>query len=201
MIYLYSGTPGSGKSTHAAQTILDAVARKHPPHIIVNFEVNADILGDKMRLIRYVPNYELSVEFLKRASRELFGDRRVSEGEILLVIDEAQLIFSPMVWQKTFSDGWQTFFTQHRKFGFDIILITQVDRMLNRSIRGLIEYEYIHRKVKNLGGFWGWFLSLVIGRFYVVETWYQVRNLRTGGHGIKYSKRAFQLFDTFKSWE
>lgn len=201
MIYLYSGTPGSGKSTHAAQEILDAVRRKRPPHIIVNFELNLDILGDKAYLVKYVPNYALTVDFLKRASKELFGDERVKEGEILLVIDEAQLIFSPMVWQKTFEEGWQTFFTQHRKFGYDIILITQIDRMLNRSIRGLIEYEFIHRKVRNLGGFWGPVLSLIIGRFYVVETWYQVRNLRTGGHGIRYSKEAFQLFDTFKSWD
>lgn len=199
MIYLYSGTPGSGKSTHAAQTILDAVRKGK--YVLANFEVNLDVLGDKAELFTHVPNYKLTVKYLQDYSKGKFQGKRIVEGAILLVVDEAQLLFSPMAWQSTYAQGWLGFFTQHRKYGFDIVLITQIDRMLNRQIRGLIEYEYIHRKVRNLGGFWGVVLSLFIGRFYCVETWYQVRNLRTGGHAMWYSKRAFQLFDTFKSWE
>ena len=199
MIYLYSGTPGSGKSTHAAQTILDAVRKGR--RVLANFEVNLDVLGDKAGLFTHVPNYGLTVKYLQTYSKRVFDGRRIVEGGILLVVDEAQLLFSPMAWQNTYAQGWLGFFTQHRKYGFDIVLITQIDRMLNRQIRGLIEYEYIHRKVRNLGGFWGVVLSLFIGQFYCVETWYQVRNLRTGGHAMWYSKRAFQLFDTFKSWE
>ena len=35
-----------------------------------------------------------------------------------------------------------------------MILIAQFDRMLDRQIRSVIEYEHIHRKVKNIG-VWG----------------------------------------------
>ena len=199
MVTLYSGTPGSGKTTHAAQTILDAVRRGTV--VIANFEVNLSVLGDKAAQFHYVPNCDLTVKFLRDFAAKTFGGRRIKEGGILLVVDEAQLIYNPMSWQKTHMDGWLSFFTQHRKYGYDIVLITQVDRMLNRNVRGIIEYEYIHRKVRNLGGFWGWFLSIFVGQFYVIETWYQVRNLRTGGHAMRYSKQAFKLFDTFKSWE
>lgn len=199
MVYLYSGTPGSGKSTHAAQVILDSVRRGVV--VIANFEVNLPVLGDKAGQFVYVPNHRLTVQYLRDFASRYFGDERIREGGILLVVDEAQLLFSPMMWQQTYAQGWLSFFTQHRKYGYDVILITQVDRMINRQVRGIIEYEFIHRKVRNLGGFWGWFLSIFIGQFYCVETWYQVRNLRTGGHAMYYSKRAFQLFDTFKSWD
>ena len=199
MIYLYSGTPGSGKSTHGAQTILDSVERKIT--VIANFEVNLEILGKYADYFHYVENYKLTPDFLRKFAEGVAGGRRVREGSILLMIDEAQLLFSPMEWQKLYAKGWLGFFTQHRKYGYDIVLITQVDRMIARQVRGLIEYEYIHRKVRNLGGFWGLFLSFLIGQFYVVETWYQVRNLKTGGHSMRYSKKAFQLFDTFKNWD
>lgn len=199
MVYLYSGTPGSGKSTHAAQTILDSVRKGVV--VIANFEVNLPVLGDNAGQFYYCPNDRLTVAYLQNFSKRLFKGKRVREGGILLVVDEAQLLFSPMLWQQTYAQGWLSFFTQHRKYGYDIILVTQVDRMINRQVRGIIEYEYIHRKVRNLGGFWGLILSIFIGQFYCVETWYQVRNLRTGGHAMYYSKKAFQLFDTFKSWE
>lgn len=199
MIYLYSGTPGSGKSTHAAQTILDTVRRGRK--VVANFEVNLEVLGQRAKLYRYVPNHELSPKMLTDYARQVFSGRRVVEGEILLVIDEAQLLYSPIMWQQTHAQGWLAWYTQHRKYGYDVVLITQIDRMLNRQIRGLIEYEYIHRKVRNLGGFWGWLFGVFLGQFYAIETWYPVRNLRTGGHAMRYSKEAFKLFDTFKSWE
>ena len=201
MVYLYSGTPGSGKSTHAAQSILEAVRGQAPKWVLANFEVNLEILRDRKDYFRYVPNNELTVDNLCRFSKSVFQGKRIIEGGILLVVDEAQLLFSPMAWQNTWAQGWLGFFTQHRKYGYDIILITQVDRMLNRQIRGIIEYEYIHRKVRNIGGFWGFVLSFFLGQFYCVETWYAVRDLRTGGHPMYYSKNAFKLFDTFKSWE
>ena len=40
MIYLYTGTPGSGKSYHAAQVVDRALHRNIP--VIANFEVNPD---------------------------------------------------------------------------------------------------------------------------------------------------------------
>ena len=36
-------------------------------------------------------------------------------------------------------NAWVTFFSQHRKLGFNIILITQSDRMLDKQIRSLVE--------------------------------------------------------------
>lgn len=199
MIYLYSGTPGSGKSLHAAQSILDAVRKKKT--VLANFEVNRDALKKSSHYFEYVPNEKLSPELLIEVSKGVFYEKPLKEGEILLVLDEAQLILNPMQWQDTYAQGWLSFFTQHRKYGFDVILIAQFDRMINRQVRSLIEYEYTHRKVSNFGGFWGLFLPLLIGQFYMIEGWYPCKNIRTGGKSVHYGKRAFELYDTFKSWD
>ena len=37
------------------------------------------------------------------------------------------------------------FFSQHRKLGYRVILVAQFSEMIDKQIRALIEYEYIHR--------------------------------------------------------
>lgn len=59
MIFLYSGTPGSGKSLHTADVILHGLQRGRP--IICNFDVAHDIKGRKY--FTYCPNEKLSPEF------------------------------------------------------------------------------------------------------------------------------------------
>lgn len=49
-------------------------------------------------LFRYVPNNDLTPDMLYEASRAHFKGRKVKEDEILLVIDEAQLVFNSRTW-------------------------------------------------------------------------------------------------------
>ena len=102
--------------------------------------------------------------------------RRVREGEILLVIDEAQLLFNSREWVKSDRAEWCSFFTQHRKLGYEVVLVAQFDRMLDRQIRSLIEYEWIHRKVSNFGNK-GKIMSLFCGGrlFVAVKVWYPLK--------------------------
>ena len=80
MIFLYSGTPGSGKSLHTADVILHGLQRGRP--IICNFDVAHDIKGRKY--FTYCPNEKLSPEFLIQYSKEskrrchIAGNRRMS---------------------------------------------------------------------------------------------------------------------------
>ena len=198
MIVLYSGTPGSGKSLDCARTIYNWL--RLGKTVLCNFQVNVDnikLRGKKD--IRYIPNHELEPDSLVAIAREHFEGRRVKEDSILLIIDEAQLLFNSRDWTMKGRERWTWFFTTHRHFGYFILLCAQFDRMLDRQIRGLIEYEFIHRKVSNIG--WrGWFLSLVMmapGMLFVkVKVWYPMKE-KVGSEFYRCQKKYYSLYDTF----
>lgn len=206
MIDLYSGTPGSGKSLHVAQKLYYRLRGQKP--CICNFEINSDrVMTRRQRkkkapyLFRYVPNDKLTPEFLIEFARMYFAGRKVMEDTITLVIDECQLLFNARDWNKPDRKGWLSFFTQHRKYGYHIILVAQFDQMLDKQIRSLVEYEYIHRKMSNFG--WrGWILSILFGgnTFVAVKVWYPM-NQKVGSDIYHARRKYYRIYDTFLDFE
>ena len=174
MIKLFSGTPGSGKSLHTAEKIYYALRAGRP--VICNFDVNlAFVQGRRSRQLnfQYWPNDQITVDQLTSFAAAYFEHRRMREDWILLILDEAQLLFNAREWDAKGRKEWLSFFTQHRKYGYEIILVAQFDRMLDRQIRSLIEYEYIHRKVSNFGVWGKVFSAVFLGKLFVaVQMWY-----------------------------
>lgn len=203
MVKLFSGTPGSGKSLHTAEKIYYALRAGRP--VLANFEINLGFVQGKRQRRRklkfvYLPNDRLTVAALTDFSQAYFKKHRVREDHILLVIDEAQLIFNAREWNQNGRSDWLRFFTEHRKYGYEIVLVAQFDRMLDRQIRAVIEYEYIHRKVSNFG-VWGKIFSLVaFGKLFVaVQMWYPLHE-RIGAEWFVCRPRFFRLYDTFKDF-
>lgn len=193
MISLYSGTPGSGKSLHIAQVIYDR-SRFHRP-TLGNFDVRNDLLPDSDTYL-YVPNEELTYDFLVSFSVSYFRQHKYKEGSILVIIDEAQLLFNSREWNKADRFGWIKFFTQHRKLGYNIIMVSQFDKMLDKQIRCLFEYEYIHRKISNFG--WkGKLVSVWTGNrlFLAVKFWYPLKT-KVGQESFLYKRKYGELYDT-----
>ena len=197
MIRLYSGTPGSGKSLHNAKDVINRSRFGKP--IIGNFP--ADLSRFKKANYTYVPNYELTPEFLINYSRKFFEGKRIKEGAILLVIDECQLMFNSRDWQQKGRNEWLSFFSQHRKYGYDVTLIAQFDRMIDKQLRGLIEYEYIHRKLSNYG-FGGKIMSLLFGgnTFVVVQMWYPLK-VKISSDFVHARKYYYSIYDTFGTFQ
>lgn len=199
MIYLYSGTPGSGKSLHQAEEIYYILRAGKP--VLANFEVNTSIVKTShLGEFYYISNEILSPELLIKYSQIYFRDHKFKEGQIRLFIDEAQLLFNAREWSKAGRKEWLSFFTQHRKYGYDIYLVAQFDRMIDRQIRSLIEYEVIHRKVKNFGR-WGTFFNLVAGGnlFVAVTMWYPMHE-RLSSTWYKGNKKYFELYNTYNTF-
>jgi hypothetical protein len=197
MISLYSGTPGSGKSLHCARTIKNWSRLGYP--VIGNFPV--DLSMHKRAAYTYCPNDEMTPDFLINYSRQRFGSKAPKEGSILLVIDECQLLFNAREWQQNGRAKWLSFFTQHRKLGYDIILIAQFDRMIDRQIRSLIEYEFIHRKMSNFG--WqGKLMSLFFGgkTFIVVKMWYPLHE-KIGSEIFHARKNLYRIYDSYATFD
>lgn len=197
MIRLYSGTPGSGKSLHNARDVINRSRFGKP--VIGNFP--CDLSRFKKANYTYVPNYKLTPDYLINYSRTFFQGKKIKEGAILLVIDECQLMFNSRDWQQKGRSDWLSFFSQHRKYGFDVTLIAQFDRMIDRQIRGVIEYEFIHRKLSNYG-FGGKLMSLLFGgsTFVVVEMWYPLK-LKIGSDFVHARKYYYSIYDTFGTFQ
>jgi len=199
VIHLYSGTPGSGKSLHTARDIRDALRIRKMP-VIANFDVNHS-LRNYDRLFTYLPNDRLDPSFLEDFARNWFAGRKVREDSILLVIDEAQLVFNSRAWQHGQRMDWIQFFSQHRHFGYKVVLIAQFDRMIDRQIRSLIEIETNHRKLGNFG-MKGLILSLPFrGRLFLGVSYYYGLKEKVGTCWLLPRRAYFKVYDSYNRFE
>lgn len=197
MIFLYSGTPGSGKSLHQADRIYWRLRTKKP--VIANYQINTNLFKKKVPFI-YLPNDLMNPEELIKISQAYFENHKFKEGALACYIDECQLLFNAREWQQKGRNEWLSFFTQHRKYGYDIYLVAQFDRMIDKQIRSLIEYEFIHRKVSNFGKF-GKVINILTGGglFVSVEVWYPLKEV-IGHEFFHYKKLYGNLYNSYNTF-
>ena len=212
MIYFYSGRPGSGKSLHCTKMI-DQYHKKGK-HVICNFEVNENFWKKKhckknkhtgeLGIIEELSNEQLTIDFLmdfanKNHERNARG--QIKEKQTLLIIDECQTMFNSRSWNQKGRSEWVIFFTQHRKFGYTVILVSQHKDLIDKQIRHIFQHDYEHRNVKNFKLF-GWFLALLCGGnlFFI-----PVKSMDTGKKDhteiMFASKKYYKLYDSYKIFD
>lgn len=201
IITLYSGTPGSGKSYHAAKDIIKRFSRGGG--LICNFPLAIpDNIkpADDLR-VAYWDNADITPQRLTAYAQKYH--KIGVEGQTLVVIDEAQVIFNCREFSATDRKDWVKFFTQHRKLGFNMLLITQWDRMLDRQIRVLIENEVKHRKLNNYGFGGGLLQLLTFGStwFIAIEYWYGGNKLLLSREIFRYSPKVSRIYDSYKMFD
>jgi zona occludens toxin (predicted ATPase) len=190
VIYLYSGTPGSFKSYHAIRDIKFKL--EHGGNVIANFPVDTKKLKSKnMGKFIYKQNDELTYKFL--VDFALKNHKKGKEAQTLLIIDECQGMFNPREYQRKDRKDYNTFFSQHRKLGYNIILVTQNDRLIDRQIRCQLEYEVKHRKVNN----YKIFMFLPFKLCACITYWYGVRE-KVSTEFFIFNKRIAQLYDSYE---
>ncbi len=173
MIEVAQGTPGSGKS---AVAVARAIAHLRKGGVVAaNFALVEGWAMDVARktfLGRFSPSYayDLACSLHSRfhyvnslpAIRKVFPkvdavglnaskEGKYMEGQGLLLIDEAQLVFNSrnsMSGSKNLD--WIEFFTQHRKLGWNVILIAHNIEMIDSQIRPLAEYESRFRNLQKV---------------------------------------------------
>ena len=90
-VVMYTGTPGSGKSYHAAEVVDRALRRKIP--VIANFQVNLNPKKHKGEFV-YIPTLEMTVDKFKQYAQEHFDSSKRDEHQGVIIIDEAQIPFN-----------------------------------------------------------------------------------------------------------
>lgn len=196
MIYLYSGTPGSGKSLHATYDIYTRLLLGK--HCIANFPIDFTCRkGRKLKKDRflYLPNEDISVRTLIKESLRVSQQKGFKENNILWVVDEAGCVWNSRQFQNRDRLEWIRFFSQHRHFGYNIILVSQTERMLDRQIRGLIEYEVEHRKANNFK----LFKLLPFPVFISIERWHSV-NEKIESNFFMYNRQKAKLYNSYATY-
>ncbi|KNY25685.1 zonular occludens toxin domain-containing protein [Pseudobacteroides cellulosolvens] len=226
MIYLNSGTPGSGKSLNVARDIMFKLRRGH--NVISNFPINLEIVKFKpikniilkiARLFKkeekvkeklqgkleykigkflYIDNSKLNPTLLVCFAKH--NHKKGREGQTLLIIDECPVIFNPREYSRKDRPNWIKFFQLHRHLGYNVILIAQNDRLIDRQIRAFIEYNCKHRKINNFGTV-GMIISLLqLKAFVVVTYWYGV-NEKCGIQFFTFKKMYSNLYDSYSAFD
>ncbi|SFT00864.1 zonular occludens toxin domain-containing protein [Paenibacillus sp. 453mf] len=202
MISLYTGSVGSGKSYHATDLGLQWIKRKH---VIANFPIKPPSRAPKFiakqwqkKLTRWTYWNDFSVEMLIAYSIEngWYG----KESQCLVIIDEAGIMFNSRDWQteRESRTKWIKFLSQSRKFGYDFVFVCQSDRMIDKQIRGLVEYEVKHLKANN--SFFLSFLSLFkVTLFLYVYRWYQTK-LKASMRFGRYKSSVANRYDTMRTF-
>lgn len=209
MIEIYTGFVGSGKSFHVtkrATTIADAPAGKR--YVVANFPIKPkkkflakipfikNRLADQYNKPRWLfkDNSDMTVDYLIKLSDEMgwYG----KESQCLLIIDEAGIVFNSRDWNVKPAErkDWIKFFTQSRKLGYDIVLVVQDSRMLDRQIRSLCEFEVQHKKVNS----WFIFKYVPVTIFAAVSFWNGIKSMRGSLELCLYSKAVADRYDTLK---
>lgn len=207
MIYFFSGTPGSGKSLHAAK-IIDSW-RRQGKNIITNFEIN-EHFWDKRRIkklgdIIELDNNSLTVDYLLDYA-DLYHKRneqgQIIEKQTLLVVDECQTMFNSRSWNQRGRAQWVILLSQHRKLGYEVILISQNKDLVDKQIRGQFEYNFVHRNIKNFKLF-GWFLSRFIPghNFIVVSVTWMTNGKHDHAEFLFGMKKYYSLYDSYKIFD
>lgn len=202
MITLYTGSVGSGKSFHATALGLEWIKRKY---VIANYPIRPPrrILPWQRKRVaaemeRWIFEDEITPEYLIAKSIEMGWMGK--ESSCLVQIDEAGIIFNSREWQTAAKSRtkWIKFLSQSRKFGYDFVFIAQSDRMIDRQIRGLVEYDVKHLKANNSFLF-SFLFFLRITLFMYVYKWYHTNvkaNLRFG----RYKKSIAERYDTMRTF-
>ena len=194
-IYMFTGTPGSGKSYHQAESLYYANRRGLP--VIANFEVNRELLKHPNNFY-CKENIELTPEYLYKFGLDyLMLNPDAKEGSIKLFIDECGVIFNSRKWSDKDRAEWVRFMLQHRKLKYDVYLVTQFADMVDKQIRSLVEYEIIHRKLNNVGWVGRFFNVLTLGRpiFVCVNYWYPMKQ-RLSAEFVLGRKKFYGMYDT-----
>lgn len=211
-IELYTGFVGSGKSFCATKlgiNIVDAPLGKK--YVIANFPIKPKkkmlhFLYKEENKYRpldrwiYKSNEELTVDFLINKSLEMGWNKK--ESSCLLIFDEASIPFNARTYQRRDRLEWIKFLSQSRKFGYDVIFITQDARMLDKQIRHLCEYEVVHKKLNNMFAL-SWLSLLGLTVFGQVKYWNGTNARFTRGQLrlVKYSKKIAARYDTLRLFD
>lgn len=159
---MYTGTPGAGKSLDVVEKMIFAL--KHGKNVITNMLLNRDLIKD-FPGVYYYRNYDdmCPEEFVWFAikyhdifktdyvevKKKWWQKKKVDEYQTLIVIDEAPVLLGSRDFNNPNRKSWVNFFTNHRHLEYNIVIVAQHDKMIDKQIRNVMEEHVVHKCLNN----------------------------------------------------
>jgi hypothetical protein len=163
VIYAVKGRPGGGKSYYAARKAIQELmlgkcvvsnvnlrpgwAEKAAQHAYFSRmrgkSVDEIASGLSLRYHQLDPD---DTDALRELFRVRVAGERESRG--VAILDEAHNWLNARKWNDGDRSDYVAWFTQHRKLGFDVYLLSQAIESIDAQIRRLIEYYVVLRNLK-----------------------------------------------------
>lgn len=126
----------------------------------------------------------------------------IVEHQTILVLDECQHMFNNRDWRRKDRMEWVYFFREHRKYGYDVYLISQDDECIDKQIRSVFQYKVNHKSVANYKTA-GKLLALLHGGTYFVWTMsnYQMRGKDAYlCHEYFTGRKFFEFYNSYQTF-
>lgn len=189
MISVYTGFPGSGKSLHAVSLIYAHVRGK--AYVCTNILLNG--FRDNPYYIYHDFEWFNDVQNVQRLSEQHLQDKI----QLLFVIDEAQVLFDSRAWSEKNRMPWNIFFSMHRHYKTNFVLITQSYANLDRRIRANIEYQHQHVNIKNATHATHILLGWLPDFMFCSNQFYANGRERIATHWVFCRRKYTRLYNTF----
>lgn len=224
MIYFINGRPGGGKSLYMAEKIYKKM--KRGTNVIANFEINMDYFKkcrhpEKLGRFIFVSNEELTTQaYLNIDPRKKkfsyidgfwgyalnFHDLsdKGKDVQTIVVLDECGLLFNSRTFSARDRLSWLDLFVNHRKLKYDIYLVAQDEKQIDKQIREMFQKEVECRDISRMKIF-GKFLSLLAGgslfvrinRDYTLMSGFSKKNARESAQYYT-GRKYFKFYDSYK---
>lgn len=221
MIQLYSGTPGSGKSLHAAHDIRFNL--RIGRNVISTCFIDTSLcflnpiqefifnkFGKRPRKhkpdkreknFHFIDINDITPDYLYdfAARHHEFG----KEHQTVIYFDECVAIFSPTVIgdDKDKWNRWEDFFRKHRHLGFDCILIPQSAKLISRKVIEYCEFDVRHFNRKHQG-FLGFIFSIFVGGLFSYSTyWRGIRGKPLDSGFYTYKPLYGQMYNSYSMFD
>lgn len=222
MIYMFSGTPGSGKSLHLARAIKFWLCHNKRVISTASMDTKYCFMNGFVKLIfeltrgkifiydkndprkdnfTYIHIEKITPEFLFEYAYK--NHVKGKEGQTLVALDECVCIFSPTC--ATMQDikqwnAWEKFFQFHRHLGYDVFLIPQSTALISRKVKEYAEYEIRHRALKNAGMF-GWIVSKLVGGLFSACTYWRGYKKHQSKDFFTFQYSYSKMYDSYTAFD
>jgi hypothetical protein len=163
-------------------------------NVIANFPIKINTLKKAKGHFYYLPNEHITVQFLVQFSKQQHVLEK--ENQTLIVFDEASVKFNARDFTSKDRMEFLNFFSQHRKYGYNILMICQSLRQIDRQVRDQFELEVKHRKLNNYKVFW----MLPFPLFISIKMHIAFKD-KIESEFFLYKKRYGEMYDTFYEFD